>query len=485
MGITTKLKQFFFENGIPFWAIYVLALVLWAQNAWVAGFFHDGHLYAAFGKHMAQSGNWLVPSLSKSLYNDFSQHSPFIFILEGLFFKVIGHDFLQARLFGVLWTMATLVLLVQSLRRVNLNWAFFAGLLFCLLPPLMKKTRFPNMDLPLMFFQLAAALYYLRVFKGEAKAWLKVGLFMGLGMLTKGPMIFLVASGMFAHLLWHKKLRLMLSPYFVLAIILSLFIFSLWPLSLKINGQFYIFEDWFRFIFLRTAVESRGDPSPFWTYLVFLLKQAAPWILFCLWSLKKVSNKDSFYSFWALWFTLGLLLLSFAGFKYSHYLIPLYPPFCIWAASSLVSLKETFHQRAYKVLSVLAVLVPVILCIFPIQTTSGREKEIFSIMEQLEHLPQRPKNWTIVEEVYPYFALANVVGYVEDSEAFEMKTGQFKQALNKADIDDVVYLVPKSLWDEIQKEGPPLWPLMYFEQKDMVVLIANKYIQKDFQFRYR
>ena len=155
------------ENPSPYspLPVLLLALVLLFQQSWVPGFFQDGYLYAALSKNAAERGFWLVPHLSESLYPEFFHHSPFIFILQGLFFKIVGASYCTARIFGGLFTLGTLFLLYRWSRLLSgKKLAFYSCLLFITLLPLLKKSRFPNLDTPLMFFTLLCVYYYTRFY---------------------------------------------------------------------------------------------------------------------------------------------------------------------------------------------------------------------------------------------------------------------------------------------------------------------------------
>jgi hypothetical protein len=50
-------------NDKKFLIIMALGVIVYLQHSWLQGFFQDGYLYAAFGKHAAENGHWLVPHL--------------------------------------------------------------------------------------------------------------------------------------------------------------------------------------------------------------------------------------------------------------------------------------------------------------------------------------------------------------------------------------------------------------------------------------
>ena len=317
------------------WIIFFFIVLLF-QQAWVPGFFHDGYLYAALGKN-ALEGHWLVPKLNDLVYTEFFHHIPFVFILEGLFFKIFGASFVSARIFAGLFTLGSLFVLMGWCRQLKGDrFAIAVGIVFSLILPMIKKSRFPNLDTPLMFFTLTSLYYYWRAL-GDKRYWLISGLFFGLALLTKGPIGFFIPLIMILHILVTRRLRVLGSLYPWLGLVLGFFIFGIWPLSLYISDKFYIFKNWFDFTFIHTMSEGRGEPSPLWTYVIFLLQGVNIWFIMALYSMRK--KKDDFYWLALIGFLSFLVLLSFSAFKYSHYLMPMYPFLAICAGYVLVDVK--------------------------------------------------------------------------------------------------------------------------------------------------
>ncbi len=383
------------------WIIF-LFIVLLFQQAWVPGFFHDGYLYAALGKN-ALDGFWLVPKLNDLVYTEYFHHTPFVFILEGLFFKLFGVSFVSARIFAGLFTLGSLFVLLKWCRELKGDrFAIAVGIVFSLILPMIKKSRFPNLDTPLMFFTLTSLYYYFRAL-GDKRYWILSGLFFGLSLLTKGPMGFFIPIIMSVHILVTKRIRVLGSLYPWAGLILGLVIFGIWPLSLYISDKFIIFKNWFDFTFVHTISDGRGQASPVWTYVVFLLQGVNVWFLMALYSIRK--KKDDFYWLAFIGFMSYLVLLSFSKFKYSHYLMPMYPFLAICAGYVLSELKifekvQSFYRGA-------VVLVTLILLIFPVTTEIRRDKELYQIKEVLELKGIKPKMWKNVDMVYPYWSLNN------------------------------------------------------------------------------
>ena len=255
--------------------IFIGAIVLYCQQAWVSGFFQDGYLYATFGKNAAMFDFWLVPHLSDSTYNEFKQHTPGLFIIEGLFFKLFGVGYLQARLFGAIFAIATVLVLYFWVKRERgALFAWVSSSILLLMPPLIKKSRFPNMDFPLMFFILCGLIFYFNALKGKKYSWYICGIFWGLSLLIKGPMAVLLPLSIFIHIIFTKKWKTLFNIHSWGGLLLGILIFSSWPIALHLVGKDYIFHKYLESIFVFSIGGSRGITEySFFFGITFLLKR--------------------------------------------------------------------------------------------------------------------------------------------------------------------------------------------------------------------
>ena len=401
------------------WVIFILAITLLLQNSWVEGMFFDGHLYAAFGKNAVEKGKWLVPHLMESAYGDFSQHPPFIFILEGIFFKIFSIHEVTSRIFVSLFALLTLGFVYRSsLKNQGKNFALIAATLFILIPPLLKKSRFPNMDIPLMMFTFVALYQYYRgQLEGKMQDWILCGLGFGAALLTKGAMGMLVPAGIGFHLLFSKRWKNLLAPGFWVAFVLGLAVFSIWPLSLKMTGRYVIFEEYLGYVFgLGKGEYAKGFHSPVYTYPLFLIKQTPHLLIAFLYGLYrwlKKKEKNEFVVFAYASFFGMLTLLSVSSVKLSNYLLSLYPFYAIGAAWGAYPLLEKHFSKFKKTILVLAVFAPLVLLTFPLTNKSRRDQGLYQSLNILRSSKQvgMIKRWYVVAGAYPFWNVANWVGW--------------------------------------------------------------------------
>ena len=169
--------------------------------------------------------------------------------------------------------------------------------------------------------------------------WL--GLAIGLGVLTKGPVILLHLLPVALLAPWWRpeldKRRWVLVV--VLALLLGVALALAWAVPAGLSGG----DAYFRAIFWgQTAdrmVESFAHRRPVWWYLPVLPALFFPWFVWPpLWRAAKTYVKEGFDPGGRMllaWFVPVLVALSLISGKQPHYVIPLFPAFALFAARAL------------------------------------------------------------------------------------------------------------------------------------------------------
>lgn len=479
--------------------IFFAALVVFCQHAWVQGFFHDGYLYASFGKNAAELGKWLVPFQSNAQFPRFDQHPPLVFILEGLFFKLFGSGVTSARLFGALWGVLAVVVTSLFLKRQgNSPWAFFTGMIFILMPSFIKKVRYPNMDVPLTFvFLLSFICYYLAFLRGRKNQnnilpWILAGTFWGVSLLMKGPPGMVILFGVALHLLLTGEfLREIKKPGVWTGLLTGAAVFSIWPLLLYLDGQYDIFESYISKQVFNTMVDSRGTDREYdlFAYLVHLVKYSPLWMLLAVLGLVQFTrngNKDPLYLLFLSWF-LGILIpFSLMHWKYSHYIIPIYPAFAALAAYPLCRPLFVNQQRISYIFRNLLLAGTLIVLIFPLTIESNRDRELTQVANLLEKIPHPPKTWIVVGDVYDYWAMGPFSSYLYGADPYAKSIVDFEEYLKEISDQrkDAVILISRKSFLDLKSKNPQkieerFHPLIYFPKKDMIVLL-ERFLHEDF-----
>ena len=455
----------------------VLGLVLALQQAWVPGFFADGYLYAAFGKNAALKDFWLIPHLNESLYPEFFHHTPFLFIIEGLFFKLFGASYVSARIFSGLFYLGTSLLIFNYLLKKTPINPYFPTLLFLTIPPLFKKVRFPNLDIALMLtFFVAFIFYRLFIRTNEKKYSYLLGLFFGLSLLVKGPVGFLVPLAVVIDLIYQKKLARLKDMHPWLGLALGFVIFSLWPLSLHLTDNMNIFYSWFDFTFIHTIRDGRGAGQPWFTYLVFLIKSAPIWVMLAFLSIRGAQKSEFMKSSLSFFFTI-LFFFSMAKFKYSNYLIPLYPFMGIMAGNFLNDVfSESSSKKAIKFFDGLIPITALCLLVFPLTVNIRRDREIFSLRDNFKNIGFKPNKWTIIGEAYPYYALAALNEWEDGALTYQV------QDTSEADCLDCVFIVKNEALERFRNLNSSFTSIAKLKRYGSTVLIPSTASKKPMEF---
>ena len=207
-------------------------------------------------------------------------------------------------------------------------------------------------------------------------------------------------SSMHLILAFSKALKRLLAKEPWIGLALGFLIFSIWPMMLYMNGNVDTIDWYIKTTFKFTMMEARGITKfNFFDYFTFLLKQTAPWFLLAVFSIKFYFNerKNELHTFSLLVFTSFLLLLSIPKFKYSNYLLPLYPFYSMAAAYALKNLlKEGWFEKIKKGTMYLFLAGSLTLLVFPLTTKTRRDAVIYKSLELTRGLKRQPNVWVTI-----------------------------------------------------------------------------------------
>lgn len=181
------------------------------------------------------------------------------------------------------------------------------------------------------------------------KGWSYFGLAVGLGILSKGPVIFLhLLPSALLVFIWREPISRVTKSwyaYLLLAILSGIAIALTWALPAASAGG----EEYANAILWHQtadrAVGTRIHARAFYWYLMFLPLLLFPWAIWPrLWqNLKRINiTNDSGLKFCLTWLLTSFLLFSAVPSKQLHYLIPILPAFALICAH----LADLAHQQA-------------------------------------------------------------------------------------------------------------------------------------------
>jgi 4-amino-4-deoxy-L-arabinose transferase-like glycosyltransferase len=293
----------------------------------------DETRYAAVAWEMWVRGDFLVPYLNGDSY---SHKPPLLFWLMQFSWLVLGVNDWSLRLIGPLFSLASLFLsraiariLWQDREQVEaLTPLILLGCFFWIV--FSTLTMF---DMMLAFFALLGIYSLLKLaYSGLSfKYWLLLGVAIGAGVLTKGPVILL-------HLLpvallapwWRQASEFSWRHWYYrigAAVLIGAGIALCWAIPAGIAGG----EAYRKAIFLGQTsgrlVESFAHRLPWWWYLEMLPLLLLPWLLWKpIWTgFRKLNLNDTGMRFCLAWAVPVFIAFSLVSGKRIHYLLPLLP----------------------------------------------------------------------------------------------------------------------------------------------------------------
>jgi 4-amino-4-deoxy-L-arabinose transferase-like glycosyltransferase len=335
----------------------------------------DETRYAAVAWEMWFRNDFLVPHLNGESY---SHKPPLLFWLIALSWKLFGVNEMSLRLISPLFSLAALYLSGSIARVLWPDRSKTAELAPLLLLGSLIWTVYSTLtmfDMMLAFFVMLG-IYSLTKLGGSAgsiKYWILLGIAIGGGILSKGPVVLL-----------HLLPVALLAPWWLTAkpsgfrwsqwygrLFFSFTLGALIALGWAVPAGYSGGEAYRNAIFLGQTsgrlVESFAHQYPWWWYLQVLPLLLLPWLLVKpLWTgLKKLTLQDRGVRFCAAWIVPVFLAFSLVSGKRIHYLLPLIPAFILIAARAAdTAAEEKGWEKALRpIVSIYAVLGLVLACL--------------------------------------------------------------------------------------------------------------------------
>lgn len=183
----------------------------------------------------------------------------------------------------------------------------------------------------------------------RSRGWLLAGVGMGLGILTKGPVVLVhVLPAAVMAPWWSDAVRSCIVRWYAGlfgAIALAALIGLAWAIpSAAAGGSHYSNE----LLFGQTAgrmVNSFAHRQPFWWYLPWLPLCLMPWISFgAVWRGFRLTAFDSGMRFLLCWAGGSLLILTLVSGKQIYYLLPMFPACAIILTRVMTSVEEVSRK---------------------------------------------------------------------------------------------------------------------------------------------
>ncbi len=309
----------------------------------------DEARYAAIGRAMAATGDWITPRLWGQPW---FEKPALLYWMTAVGFKLgLGPD-LAPRLPVALTSVAFLIYFFVLLRReFGDRVAWYASAILATSAGWLVYSHVAITDLP-MSAAFAAAM--LTIFTANARASLVAGVLLGIAILAKG----LVPLVLFIPALWFLRHRIRdLAILFGAALVVAA---PWYVLATLRNGKPFLEDFFWKHHFGRFLSSELQHGQPVWFYVPILLAGIFPWIPLLALLFNRQLYRDPRAQLLLAWFAWGFVFFSASRNKLPGYVLPLLPPLAVLAGIATAEV----HARSLKLMALLAASAA-LLCLVP------------------------------------------------------------------------------------------------------------------------
>lgn len=282
--------------------------------------------YAQIGKEMMESGDYMHPTLM-GIYH--YHKPPMTYWITAWAYEIFGVSSWSARFFlqlAVLLQIGLVYLIGQKIFREDKK-AFYSAMLYAAFPTVIISGRALTTDAYLAVFVLAA-IYFWLAFIQERKNFQLIlfYLMLGLGFLTKGPVVLIVPIVLIIFQKIFQKERLGPIGVHLLGITLFLVVGLAWFILLFLEDRQFLDYFVFKHTVERFASNTFKRSQPFWFYFAVVIGTAFPWMLMIVGKAKSIlSTSSAFTKVLLAWVIVPLVFFSISKSKLILYILPVYP----------------------------------------------------------------------------------------------------------------------------------------------------------------
>ena len=332
--------------------------------------------YAEISREMFRSGDWLHPTLLKIHHY---HKPPITYWITAVAYSVFGVNAFAARFFLIVAYCAQVVIVFNLAKMIFKNelTSYYSAVIYATLPLVLISVRALTTDAYLNLFVLISLYCWIKFLNAQRVAFFYIFcLSLGLGYVTKGPVIFIVPLLAIAGS-WPFLPRPQLN---IFRVVVGISIFTVVGFSWfgYLINENSIFADYFFFHHLVDRVahaEVFSRKEPWYYYLPIVPLVTIPWIpIFLKQTFAARSRKEDeaiARRIFIWWFILPLAVFSIASSKLVLYILPLAIGFSLVAGHGATNFNKT-QQLAYFILTILVyvalILVPFVLPQIKIET---------------------------------------------------------------------------------------------------------------------
>lgn len=408
------------------------------------GMFLDGLIYGDLSRNMVYSEMWTL-NISSYGIDNFFDHPPLMFWIQGLFFKLFGDHFWTEHLYSLTMFFALLVvsrLFLKNILNYHKTNSFLLFAILMLLAPIMGWSFANNMlENTTIVLTLLSSYFILKTIEGRRRLIVNAffaSLFLALGFLTKGPVcLFPISIPLFHFILYPKQRKASLKSALIV-----LFFLLIFTIILFLYTESSVFLE--KYLAQQILAALNGERPEFsenrFRILKCLLNNSMPFIGLALLfgiirfkNLKKLNKRSLLFSLIALGGSLPLLLTQKQA---CIYIMPIIP----YLAMSILPLVWNEMQAFLKKIDTRNIRLLIVLLGITLSMFLSQDRQRFKNLDE---------DSKIISQFVPKGADLNIVGLCDNYEILAYFT-RYNIAKGKCELRDS-YVLTNNLTENCDK----------------------------------
>jgi 4-amino-4-deoxy-L-arabinose transferase-like glycosyltransferase len=342
---------------LKFWLV-VVAVAIGLQLGAFPLLDADEGRNAEVGREMAATNDYVMPRLDGLPYLD----KPVVyFAAEAAVMELVGPTEFAARLPAYLFTLATAAVVFFFARRAwGGDTPWIAAIVFLSMPLTIAFARTVIFDSALTFFcVLALAAFYFAIEEAKRRWSVLAWAAMGLAMITKGPVTFVLVLFVVVPYAWKRKALRVVFP--IVGIVIFAAIIAPW-----VWGVSRVVPEFLNYVLVtetaaRMATKALKRTGPPWYFIPYLFAGALPWSIVAIFNWRSLKKRENAMLFLLLAIAIPFVFFSLNQSKRPQYILPLMAPLALVIARVWGELRTRTTAMVIAILGVLLLVAPLFL----------------------------------------------------------------------------------------------------------------------------
>jgi 4-amino-4-deoxy-L-arabinose transferase-like glycosyltransferase len=361
----------------------------------------DDAFYCQKAKEMVQKKDYFYTNPTIGGEQNFDNKPPMFFWFLSLSGKVFGFNNFSMRLFPAIFGFLGIFVLFNFVGKLyGYDVGFMSSFVLLFTQQYLQYSRSATLESMFCLFFLLALINFWEGFVNKKNInYLLMGIFIGFAVMTRQVSGLLIYGIVILFILLVKEFLIFKNLNFYLGILIRLIIFLPWHIYMILK-----YEN--RFVLTYFGVLSRGivESTNWYEYFRKILENYWPWLPFLvigLWKETKsvLFNKTNLVESKKTLFILTYILVIFLvfqslKFKAVQYLVPIYVPFAVIVAKTILDIDKNKNFLWSKIFINMGVVMVVLWTLFPILPKTLDSNEFVDTMKLVPEIKK------IVPEIY-------------------------------------------------------------------------------------